>query len=150
MSVDQWGRWALASVCALVMAAAASPAAAQQQGVTTRVVSHKAVAGPDADNPLAAWKAQYAEALDASQQLQRSPATRTLGEQLELELTQLDEALRAYVRAGERLRHKNRAVAATLDELPSSDAMSSRNAQTISNALSAAHDAEMATIGNLK
>jgi hypothetical protein len=150
MSRRLWSSGALTVVCALAAALAALRVGAQQEDVATRAVTRQTVVTEVAENPLAAWEAEYAKALDASHRLQRAPRTRALGERLELELMELDTALEAYVRAAERLRHKNRAVAATLDELPASDSMSSRHAQTIANALSVALDAEMATIRNLK
>jgi len=71
---------------------------------------------------------------------------------LENDLEALDQALREYVRASERLRHKDRAVTVTMEflALQNNIQMQSRQYQTISNALTAAHQVESAQVRNLK
>ncbi len=103
-----------------------------------------------AEAPLTEWDAEYARALEAAKRLQSSASTRELGEQLELELLAYDEALKAYVRVSERLRHKDRALTASLDELKSAEGVSSRTLQTMSNAMKAAHDTVKNMINNIR
>jgi len=130
-------------VCVGIAAAAVmtvtSEASAQTQEVQSRVVTHEAaIAQPEAV-ALAEWENRYAGALEAARQLQSSDRTRELGEQLELDLAAYDEALKTCVRASERLRHKDRAVKASINELKSSEGASSRTFQVISNAMKAGH-----------
>jgi len=122
----------------------------QEQEVKTRAVTQTVATAQIAVNPLAQWDAEYPKALEQARQLQASNDSREQGERLELELKELDETLRRYVRISERLRHKNRAVAATLESLNNSMQMESRQFQTLSNALKAAHDVEQSSIRNIK
>jgi hypothetical protein len=135
---------------AAALMAFALPASAQTQEVQPRVVTRQAATKQVAVDPLGEWGAEYAKALEAAQQLQSSSRTRELGEQLELDLAAYDEALREYVRVSERLRHRDRALTATAASMDLNNQMQSRTYQTLSNALRAAHDAENASIRNMK
>lgn len=129
---------------------AASGASAQTQEVQSRVVTHQAATAQPEAGSLVDWENRYAEALEAARQLQTSDRTRALGEKLELDLAAYDEALKTYVRASERLRHKDRAVTAAIDELKSSEGASSRTFQTMSNAMKAGHEAVKSMINNIR
>jgi len=83
-------------------------------------------------------------------QLKSSGQSPELTEQIESDLKAMDEALTEFVRVSERLRHKDRALTASLQSLNSSMQMESRLYQTLSNALKAAHDVEMGTIRNMR
>jgi len=144
------GRWALVGIVTGAILVIALSGTSQEQEVKARAVTQIIAPAQIAANPLAQWDAEYPKALEQARQLQASNDSREQGEQLELELKELDETLRRYVRISERLRHKNRAAAATLNSLNNSMQMHSRQYQSISNALKAAHDVEMASIKNTK
>jgi hypothetical protein len=99
---------------------------------------------------LSAWSMEFSRALESARQLQSSADTRELGQQLELDLTAYDEALRKYVKVSERLRHKERALAATVDSLDGSSQKQSQVIHTISSALKAARDTKAAITRNLR
>lgn len=143
----RWIRVGIVVGAAMIFAAAGS---AQTQEVQSRVMTHQAAIAKPAEDPLAGWETEYAKALETARQLQSSTRTRELGEQLELDLQAYDEALKVYVRASERLRHKDRALTATAASLDLSNQMQSRAFQVLSNALKAAHDVENASIRNVK
>lgn len=138
---------------AILVAAAAAfalPASAQTQDVQSRVVTHQAAIAKSEEAPLTEWETGYAKALEAARQLQSSARTRELGEQLELDLVAYDEALREYVRVSERLRHKDRAMTASLDELRNAQGAESRTFQTMSNTMKAGHDTVKNMINNIR
>jgi len=128
----------------------ALPAFTQTQDVRSRVVTHQAATRQVAVDPLAGWNEEYAKALESAQELKSSESTRELGERLELDLAAYNEALKAYVRVSERLRHKDRALTVTAESLDRSNQMQSRAFQTLSNALKTAHDVEKSSIRNMK
>lgn len=150
MKQNRPSRWLRVVFTAAVVSVIALPAAAQQEDVKPRVVTHRAAAGQAAVDPLAEWESEYAKALEAVEQLAASSRTGDMGRQLALDLAAFDEALREYVRVSERLRHKDRALQATVDSLDLSNEMQARTFQTLSNALKTAHDAQMSSIRNLK
>lgn len=143
-------QWVRVGIVAAAAMAFALPAFTQTQDVQSRVVTHQVAIAKPAEAPLKEWDAEYARALEAAKRLQSSASTRELGEQLELELLAYDEALKAYVRVSERLRHKDRALTASLDELKSAEGVSSRTLQTMSNAMKAAHDTVKNMINNIR
>jgi hypothetical protein len=102
-------------------------------------------------DPLAEWEPRFGEAMQVADELISSGQT-DYGRRLASDLEALDEALREYVRASERLRHKDRAVSATLEFLVLQNAlqMESRQYDAVSNALKARQDAEMSSIRNTK
>ena len=143
-------RWALVGIVAGAILLIALSGTSQVQEMKARAVTQTVATAEIAANPLAQWDADYPKALEQARQLQSSSSSREQGEQLELELKELDETLRRYVRISERLRHKNRAVTATFESLNNSMQMESRQFQTISNALKAAQDVENSSIKNTK
>jgi len=141
-------RWALVAAAGTVVCVITLSATSQgQQRVqpVTQLTAKTAVA-----SPLSQWQTEYAEAMKLAAQLKSSGQSPELAEQIESDLRAMDEALTEYVRVSERLRHKNRALTASLQSLNSSMQMESRLYQTLSNALKAAHDVEMGTIRNMK
>jgi GGDEF domain-containing protein len=138
------------AVVAAVMVFCASSVFAQAQDVKARVATTQAVAAQPAAEPLAEWETQYDEALAAAQQLQASDGTRELGEQLVLDLEAYNEALRAYVRVSERLRHKDRALTASIGALKNGGQTESRVYQTMSNAMKTAHETVKNSINNIR
>jgi hypothetical protein len=141
-------RWALVAAAGAVVCVIALSATSQvQQRVqpVTQLTAKTAVA-----SPLSQWQTEYAEAMRLAAQLKSSGQSPELAEQIENDLKAMDEALTEYVRVSERLRHKNRALTASLLSLNSSMQMESRLYQTLSNALKAAHDVEMGTIRNMR
>jgi len=141
-------RWALVAAAGAVVCVVALSAASQEpQRVqpVTQLTARTAVA-----SPLSQWQTDYAEAMRLAAQLKSSGQSPELAEQIESDLTAMDEALTEYVRVSDRLRHKNRALTVSLQSLNSSMQMESRLYQTLSNALKAAHDVEMGTIRNMR
>jgi GGDEF domain-containing protein len=138
------------AVVAAVMVLCASSVCAQAEDVKARVATTQAVASQPAAEPLAEWETQYDEALAAAQQLQASDGTRELGEQLALDLEAYNEALRAYVRVSERLRHKDRALTASIGALKNGGQTESRVYQTMSNAMKTAHETVKNSINNIR
>lgn len=143
-------RWTCTAAVGAAVMAFALPAFTQTQDVQSRAVTSQTAIRQVAVDPLAGWNEEYAKALEAAQQLQSSESTRELGEQLELDLAAYDEALRGYLRASERLRHRDRALTATAASLDLSNQVESRTFQTLSNVLKAAHDVEKSSIRNMK
>ena len=106
-------RWALVGIVAGAILVIALSGTSQEKEVKTSAVAQTVATARIASDPLAQWDLEYPKALAQARQLQSSGTSREQGEQLELELEELDEILRKYVRISERLRHKNRAVTAT-------------------------------------
>ena len=143
-------RLALVGIVAIVIMVFALSGTSQERDIKPQAVTQSVTTAQFATNPLAQWDTDYSKALEQARQLQSSSSTREKGEQLELELKELDETLRKFIRVSERLRHKNRALTATMQSLNNSAQMESRAFQTISNALKAAQDAENNSIKNTK
>jgi len=141
-------RWRLVGfACCAVLVFSLSASSQQRVKSSTQLT----IRTPVVAGPLTEWEQQYAEAMNVAAELARSGHA-AHAERLENDLENLDEALRDYVRVSERLRHKDRAMAETMEFLALQNIMQmqSRRYQTISNALKAAHDVESATIRNLK
>jgi len=138
---------ALVGIVVLVIAVSATTQGQQRVQSTTQLT----VMTPVVAGPLAEWEAQYAEAMKVAAELAQSGSPKHAA-RLENDLEALDQALREYVRASERLRHKDRAVTVTMEflALQNNIQMQSRQYQTISNALTAAHQVESAQVRNLK
>ena len=140
------GRWVLVGVV-VVMIAAAAVSQSQQRVQSTQLT----VAKPVLSAELTAWRDAYSEAMKVAREIKESGSAEN-GTRLENDLKALDEALREYVRVSERLRHKDRALSDTMQflALQNNIQQQSRQYQTISNALTAAHQAESAAIRNAK
>ena len=140
------GRWVLVGVV-VVMVAAAAVSQSQQRVQSTQLT----VAKPVLSAELTAWRDAYSEAMKVAREIKESGSAEN-GTRLENDLKALDEALREYVRVSERLRHKDRALSDTMQflALQNNIQQQSRQYQTISNALTAAHQAESAAIRNTK
>ena len=141
-------RWALVAAAGAMMCVIALSATSQVQQRVQPVT--QLTAKPAIANPLSQWQTEYAEAMRLAAQLKSSGQSPELAEQIESDLRAMDEALTEYVRVSERLRHKNRALTASLQSLNSSMQMESRLYQTLSNALKAANDVESSTVRNLR
>jgi len=142
-------RWALVGVVgAVVLVIAGSTTSHGQQRVQTTQLTVKK---PVVADPLADWEKHYAAAIDVAREIADSGSPEN-GERLENDLKGLDAALREYVRVSERLRHKDRALSDTMEflALQNNIQMQSRQYQTISNALTASHEAESNTVKNMK
>ena len=142
-------RWALVAVAGAVVCVIALSATSQVQQ-RVQPVTQMTVRTPVVASTLSKWQTEYAEAMKLANQLKNSGQSPELAEQIESDLKAMDEALTEYVRISERLRHKDRALTASLLSLQNSMQMESRLYQTLSNALKAAHDVETATIRNLR
>jgi hypothetical protein len=149
MKIGPLNRWAVVGVVLAVLLVNLQLATSQSQ---QRVQSTQlTVQRPVEANQLSEWDSQLAEARKVAAEL-TSSGFAEYGERLDNDLDELDEALKAYVRASERLRHKDRALSETMEFLALQNAMQmqSRQYQTISNALRAAHDVKQSTIRNMK
>jgi predicted PurR-regulated permease PerM len=142
-------RWALVAVAGTVVCVIALSATSQVQQ-RVQPVTQLTVRTPVVASTLSKWQTEYTEAMKLANQLKSSGQSPELAEQIESDLKAMDEALTEYVRVSERLRHKDRALTGSLLSLQNSMQRESRLYQTLSNALRAAHDVEMATIRNMK
>jgi hypothetical protein len=131
-----------------VLASSLSASSQQRVQTTTQVTVRTPVVVAD---PLAGWEKQYAEAMKVADELISSGKADS-GRRLASDLEALDEALRAFVRVSERLRHKNRAYTETMQVLTQQNAiqLESRRFQTLSNASKLAHEIEQSTVRNMK
>jgi hypothetical protein len=148
MKIRSSSRWALVGLaCVAVLVFALTVSSQQRVQSTTQLT----VRTPVVADPLAEWGRQYAEALKVAEELKASGKA-DHGRRLEYDLRALDEALRDFVRASERLQHRDRAIAETMDFLMLQNAMQmeSRQFNAVSNALKVRHDSAMAAIRNLK
>jgi len=132
--------------CAAVAFALSVGSQQRVQSTTQQSVRTPVVAGS-----LTEWERHYDEAMKVAQELAEEGSldhARRLVDDLE----DLDRVLRDYVRASERLRHKDRALSETMEFLALQNVMQmqSRQYQTIANALKAAHDVEQNTVRNLR
>lgn len=120
---------------------------AQQPVETTQLT----VKQPVAENPFAEWEKAYNEAMKVAEQVAKSGSIRD-GRRLADDLEDVDEALREYVRVSERLRHKQRALFNTVEDVAIHNSVQSgsRQFQTLANAIKAAQDVENGTIENMK
>jgi len=143
----QWAFVGAVVVVSSIIAVSATSQTQQRVQSTTQLT----VAKPVIADPLSEWETQYAEAMKVVAEIAEAGSPEH-AERLEKDLTGLDQALRAYVRVSERLRHKNRALDDTMQflALQNNIQMQARQYQTISNALTAAHQAESNTIRNMK
>jgi hypothetical protein len=141
-------RSALVGLAFFVGLALSLSVGSQQRVQTTQLTVRTPVA--DAD-PLAEWEQQYAEAMKVADELVSAGNT-DHGRRLAKDLEALDGALRGFVRASERLRHKDRALAATVEFLVQQNALQkeSRQYAAVSNALTVRHDSAVAVMRNLK
>ena len=142
---SKWALVAAAGAVVCVIALSATSQVQQRVKPVTQSTPRTAIA-----SPLSQWQTEYAEAMRLAAQLKSSGQSPELAEQIENDLRAMDEALTEYVRVSERLRHKDRALTGSLLSLQNSMQRESRLYQTLSNALKAAHDVEMATIRNMK
>ena len=149
MKFGPLNRWVVVGVVLAVLLVNLHMANSQSQ---QRVQSTQlTVQKPVEVNQLSEWDTQLAEAKKVAAELTQSGFAE-YGERLGNDLDSLDKALKAYVRVSERLRHKDRALSETMEFLALQNAMQmqSRQYQTISNALRAAHDVEQSIIRNTK
>jgi len=143
-------RWALVGVVgAVLLVIAVSGTSQGQQRVQT--TTQLTVSTPVAAGPLSEWEKHYSEAMNVASELAESGSLQE-ARRLADDLEDVDRALRDYVRAAERLRHKNRALVERLEILVLQNNIQeqSRQYQTLFNALTASHQAEMNSIINVK
>ena len=143
-------RWALVGVAGAVLLVIAVSATSQgQQRVQT--TTQLTVRTPVVAGPLAEWEKHYPEAMNVASELAESGSLQE-ARRLVDDLEDVDKALRGYYRASERLRHKNRALLERLEILVLQNNIQeqSRQYQTLFNALTASHQAEMNSISNMK
>jgi len=147
MKSTNLAQWGLVGIVVLVIAVSATSQSQQRVKPTTQL----AVRTPVAADPLVEWKTQYAVAMKVASEITVSGSPEN-GERLENDLRALDSALREYARASERLRHRNRALSDTMQflALQNNIQQQSRQYQTISNALTASHEAASNSIRNMK
>ena len=140
-------RWAFVGIVVLLIAVSATSQSQQRVQSKTQLTVPKPVVA----DPLAEWEKQYTEAMKVADELAKSGSPEN-AERLKNDLENLDAALRKYVRVSERLRHKNRALADTMEflALQNNIQQQSRQYQTISNALTASEQAANNSIKNMK
>jgi ABC-type protease/lipase transport system fused ATPase/permease subunit len=144
---SRWSLLAVVSAVLLVIAVSATSQTQQRVQSTTQLT----VAQPVVANPLSEWEAQYAEAMKMVAEIAEAGSPEQ-AERFENDLEALDQALRAYVRVSERLRHKNRAMAETMDSLlvePSTRNMTQLGSMK-TNITQAVHDVHKSIINNLR
>ena len=149
MKIGPLNRWAVVGVVLAILLVNLQMATSQSQ---QRVQSTQlTVQKPGEIDLLSGWEKAYAEAMDVAAELAVAGQVEH-GRRLANDLQDLDWAVREYARASERLRHKDRALSDTMQFLALQNAMQmqSRQYQTISNALKAAHDAKSGVIRNTK
>ena len=148
MKIRTSSRWALVGIVGVVVLVIALSVNSQQrvQSTTQLTVRTPVVAGP-----LSEWEKQYAEAMSVAVELAISGHVNH-GRRLQDDLEDLDKSLREFVRASERLRHSDRAMAETMEFLVQQNVMQmeSRQYNSISNALKVRHDVVMATVRNVR
>lgn len=142
MKIRSSSRWALVGLACLVVLAISLSVGSQQRVQSTTQLT---VRTPVVADPLAEWGTQYAEVMRLTADLAESGSPE-LAKQIEDDLQGLDKALREYVRAAERLRHKDRAVSATIDSLDNSVQKESQLIQTLSSLMKLEHDMKTAVI----
>lgn len=143
-------RWALVGVAGAVLLVIAVSATSQgQQRVQT--TTQLTVSTPVAAGPLSEWEKHYSEAMNVASELAESGSVQH-ARRLADDLEDVDQALREYIRASERLRHKNRSLTDTIGflELHTSIQVQSRQYQILADALSATLEAENLAIRNTK
>jgi hypothetical protein len=145
MKIGPLNRWAVVGAVLAVLLVNLQLATSQsQQRVqsTTQLTVRTAVAA----DPMANWEEAYAEAMSVAKDLQAS-GSMDAGRRLEKDLKGLDTALREYVRASERLRHKDRAVAQTTGLLVDQNILQkgSHRFQTLSTVAKAVREMESST-----
>jgi len=141
-------RWALVGVAGAVLLVIAVSATSQgQQRVQT--TTQLTVRTPVVAGPLVEWEKQYTETMKVTADLAESGSSE-LAEQVENELQAMDVALREYVRAAERLRHRDRAVTARIIALNNHAPPMTQLSSMMSNMQRRAHDAMKSIIDNLR
>jgi hypothetical protein len=133
------------SAVLLVIAVSATSQTQQRVQSTTQLT----VRTPVVVGPLSEWEKQYAEAMNMTAELTESGSSE-LAEQVENDLQALDVALREYVRAAERLRHRDRAVTARIIELNGYVPPMTQLSSMMSNMQSRAHQTMMSIIDNFR
>lgn len=144
---SSWALLAVVSAVLLVIAVSAASQTQQRVQSTTQLT----VSQPVVANPLSEWETQYAEAMKMVAEIAEVGSPEQ-AERFENDLRALDEAVRAYVRVSERLRHKNRAMAETMDSLliqPSTRNMTQLGSLK-TNITQAVHDVHKSVIDNLR
>ncbi len=141
-------RWAVACAAALaaLFAGIALTAQGQQRVQST---TQRAVAEPVAADALSDWRAQYEQALQLTAELAESGSVER-ARMIEYVLEGLEDDLREYQRVSERLRHKDRALEATVAQLDASSAIEARLVQALSNLQKTARDATRSAIQNVR
>lgn len=148
MSRSAVSRWAIACVAALAaLLVGISLTARGQQRV--QATSQRAVAETVAADPLSDWHAQYEQTMQLTAELAESGSAER-ARMIESVLEGLDDDLREYQRVSERLRHKDRALAATVAQLDASSAIEARLAQALANLQKTARDATRSAIQNIR
>jgi len=142
---SRWALIGLACTAFLVFAFSVGP---QQRVQSTTQLS---VRTPVVAGPLTEWEKHYVEAMKVAEELAEEGSieqARRLADDLE----DLDKVLREFVRASERLRHKDRVLSETMELLARQNflLMESRQYQAVANAVAAARAAEQSTIRNMK
>ncbi len=146
-SLNRWALVGVAGAVLLVIAVSATSQGQQRVQTTTQLT----VRTPVVADPLSEWEKHYPEAMKVASELAESGSLQE-ARRLADDLEDVDRALREYVRASERLRHKNRALLERMEILVLQNNIQeqSRQYQTLLNALTASHQAEMNSIINTK
>jgi len=148
MKIRPWSPWVLVCVVSAVLLVISVSATSQtQQRVQT--TTQLTVRTPVVVGPLSEWETQYAEAMKLTAELAESGSSE-LAEQVGNDLQALDVALREYVRAAERLRHRDRAVTARIIELNNYAPPMTQLSSMMTNMQSRAHQTMKSIIDNFR
>jgi ABC-type molybdate transport system substrate-binding protein len=148
MKFGPLNRWAVVGVVLAVLLVNLQLATSQSQQ-RVQSTTQLSVRTPVAAQPMADWEKAYVEAMNMTAELTESGSSE-LAEQVENDLRAMDVALREYVRAADRLRHRDRAVAATIEELNNHTPPMTRLSSMMSNMRSRAHQTVMSVIDNFR
>ena len=147
INLNRWALVGLVGAALLVIAVSATSQTQQRVQTTTQLSVPTAVAA----DPFADWEQAYAEAMEVAKEFAevgQMDYARSLVDDLE----DLDKTLREYVRASERLRHKERVYMEGVEFLVSEKAllMESRQYEILMNARQVRHDTLKAIISNMR
>ena len=150
MKIGPLNRFAVVGVVLTVLLVNLQLATSQSQQ-RVQSTTQLSVRTPVVADPMADWEQAYAEAMAVAQELTTSGNV-DHGQRITNDLEELDRALREYVRASERLRHKNRAMEDTMEfmSLQLSQQNISRMSRMMSNLHRAMRDIETSFIDNLR
>ncbi len=148
MKIGPLNRWAVVGAVLAVLLVNLQLATSQSQQ-RVQSTTQLSVRTPVPVSPMNDWERAYAEAMNMTAELAQSGSSE-LAEQVENDLQAMDAALREYVRAAERLRHRDRAVSARIAELNNHVPRMTQLSSMMTNMRSRAHQTVMSVIDNFR